>query len=178
MKKLIICFVTFFILPVRAEIVEMDKTKELFIDEMGLYRYSRAEEIYKKNCLDSSTEAVRKKCLESEKAIWERGKTQEEIKKQGTLFTGKIKTNSSGVEDYFYVIDGKKGKQIHLLLNNYYFENGELYDIKTEAPFTGEIVIGGVEGLAEDEKGPRYIAQQKYENGLPVGKPELFLIEK
>ena len=178
MKKGIIFLLMFLGLPVMAEIITVDKNNEIFIDEGGLYRYKRAEELYQKNCQDSLTEEVRKKCMAAEKAVWERGKTQEEIKKQGTLFTGKIKVHSKKGDSYFYIKDGKKGEQIHLLLKRYYFENGVLNDIKTEAPLTGEIVIGGVEGLSADENIPRYIVQQKYENGLPVGMPQLVLIEE
>ncbi len=167
----------FFIGPVFAEIADMDVNKELFIDEAGLYRYRRAEEMYQKNCHDSPTEEIRSKCMAAEKAVWARGKTQEEIRRQGTLFSGKLKEHFKGKDKYFYVKDGKKAEQIRLLLNRYYFENGILYDIKTEAPFTGEIVIGGVEGLSADEKSPRFIAQQKYENGVPVGAPGLVSVE-
>ena len=65
-----------------------------------------------------------------------------------------------------------------MLFKRYYFENGVLYDIKAEEPFTGDIVIGGIEGLSADENTSRYIAKQKYENGLPVGIPQLVLIEE
>ncbi len=179
MKKIILFFVAFLTLPVRAEVIAWENNKELFIDEVGLYRYRRAEEIYRQNCHDSPTEEIRSKCMVAEKSAWERGKTPEEIQKQGTLFTGKIKIHSEkGKEAYFYVKEGKKENQIRLLLNRYYFENDLLYDIKTEFPFSGEIVIGGVEGLSSDEKTLRYIAQQKYEEGQSVGQPRLILVEE
>jgi len=178
MKKLIFALSLLFVGPVFAEVADMDANKELFIDKDGLYRYTRAEDVYQKNCHDSPTEEVRSKCMAAEKAVWARGKTPEEIKKQGTLFSGKLKEHFKGKEKYFYVKEGKKSEQINILLNEYYFENGLLYDIKTEEPFTGEIVIGGVEGLVvKGEKAPRYIAQQKYENGVPVGAPELVSVE-
>ena len=178
MRKGIIFLIMFLGLPVMAEIITVDKNNEIFVDEAGLYRYRRAEEIYQKNCQDSPTEEIRKKCMDAEKSVWERGKTQEEIKKQGTLFTGKIKVHSGKKEEYFYINNGQKGKQISLLFKRYYFENGVLYDIKAEEPFTGDIVIGGIEGLSADENTSRYIAKQKYENGLPVGIPQLVLIEE
>ncbi|MGN0919328.1 MAG: hypothetical protein ACI4OR_01010 [Alphaproteobacteria bacterium] len=178
MKKGIVFLVLFLGLPVLAEVVTLDKDSEIFMDEAGLYRYKRAEDVYQKNCQDSSTEEIKKRCLAAEKAVWERGKTPEEIKKQGSLFTGKIKVPSIKGDSYFYVKNGKKGEPIRLLLKRYYFENDSLHDIKTEAPFTGEIVIGGVESLSADEDAPRYIAQQKYENGRPIGNPELILIKE
>ena len=177
MKKLMFVLSLFFVYPVLAEVVDMDVNKELFIDKDGLYRYARAEDVYQKNCQDSPTAEIRSKCMAAEKAVWARGKTPEEIKRQGTLFSGKLKEHFNGKDKYFYVKNGQKGEQINLLLHRYYFENGLLYDIKTEEPFTGEIVIDGVEGLAPDGKFPRFIAQQKYENGVAVGMPELISVE-
>ena len=59
MKKGIIFLLMFLGLPVMAEIITVDKNNEIFIDEGGLYRYKRAEELYQKNCQDSLTEEVR-----------------------------------------------------------------------------------------------------------------------
>ena len=175
---MVIFLMVLFALPAKAEIVVLDgKNKELFIDESGFYRYVKAEDIFAKNCRDSSTEAIKKRCLKAEKNAWERGKSPDEIRRQGTLFSGKIVERLGNKNNYFYVKDGKKGEQINLVLNKYYFENGLLHDIKTEEPFSGEIVIGGVEGLSADGKSPRFIAQQRYENGLPVGEPELVSVE-
>ena len=101
------------------------------------------------------------------------------MEKEGTLFTGKIKEENS----YFNVIEGVKGEKIHLFLKHFYFERGDdqdiLYDIRTEEPYSGEIVIGGVERLSPGKgKGDRFIASQKYTNGLPDGNPTLQLVDE
>ena len=146
---------------------------ELFIDTSGLYRYRRAEEMYQDECNDIFAEEVRKKCLEAEQTRWKRNRTKEEVQKQGTLYTGKILVHSPKNKDaYYYVTDGKKGKKIDLIRDQYYFEKGLLYDIKTEEPVSDTIVIGGIEGLAPNKNAkPRFIIQQDYENGQPVGNP-------
>lgn len=176
MKKIIFVLLAFVSLSAGAEIIAMDaknSKNELFIDEAGLYRYKRAEEMYQNECRDIFSEEVRKKCLAAEKAVWEKNRTKEEVQKQGTLYTGKILIHSGKNRDaYFYVRDGKLGEKIDLIRDQYYFENGLLYDIKTEEPFTGDIVIGGVEGwAAKGEKAPRFVIQQNYEEGRPVGDP-------
>ena len=65
MRKGIIFLIMFLGLPVMAEIITVDKNNEIFVDEAGLYRYRRAEEIYQKNCQDSPTEEIRKKCIDA-----------------------------------------------------------------------------------------------------------------
>ena len=176
MKKIIFMCLALVSLSASAEIIAMDEKNpknELFIDEAGLYRFKRAEEMYKNECGDIFAEEVKKKCLEAEKLRWAKGRTPEEVNREGTLYTGKIVMHSPKNKDiYFYVENGKKGKQIDLTRDQFYFENGLLYDIKTEASFTGRIVIGGVEGLADKKEDmPRFIVQQAYEEGRPVGNP-------
>ena len=176
MKKIIFALLAFLSISASAEIIQMnpkDSKNELFIDTNGLYRYRRSEEIYQDECKDIFAQEARKKCLEAEKARWERDKTKEEVKRQGTLYTGKILVHSPKNKDtYYYVDNGKKGKKIDLIRDQYYFEKGLLYDIKTEEPISDTIVIGGIEGLAPAQKEkPRFIIQQDYENGQPSGNP-------
>ena len=176
MKKIIFVLMAFISLSAGGEIITMDAKSfknELFADEEGLLRYKKAEEMFQKECNDISIEEVKRKCMEAEKERWKKGKTAEEINKAGTLFTGKIQIPSGkGKDSYYYVNQGKQGEQIQLLSNHYYFENGLLYDIKTEEPFTGNLVIGGVEGWApKGEKAPRFVIQQNYEEGKVVGNP-------
>ena len=182
MKKIIFILLAFVSLSAGAEIITMDERSsknELFIDEAGLYRYKRAEEMYKNECSDISSEAVRKKCLAAEKAVWERNRAKEDVQKQGTLYTGKILVHSAKDKDaYYYINNGKKGKKIDLIRGQYYFEEGVLFDIKTEEPFTGDIVIGGVEGWAPTgEKAPRFVIQQNYDEGKIVGDPVVVPIQ-
>ena len=176
MKKIIFVLLFLISLSAGAEIIHMDaksSKNELFIDTSGLYRYRRAEEMYRDECNDIFAEEMKKKCLEAEQARWERNKTKEEVQKQGTLYTGKILVHSPKSKDaYYYVDNGRRGSKIDLIRDQFYFENGLLHDIKTEEPYTGGIVIGGVEGLApKKEQNPRFIIQQDYENGQPVGNP-------
>ena len=179
MKKMILILLALVSLSASAEVILMNprtpQKNELFIDDYGKYRYKRTEEMFKSECGDISVEEVRKKCLEAEKAKWERGKTKEEIGKDGKLFTGKIRIPTpTGKDTYFYVYQGKKDEQIKLELNRYYFENGVLYDIKTEEPVSDDIIIGGAEGLSSKKgNAPRFLIQQKYENGLSVGEPTI-----
>lgn len=178
MKKIIFILLTFISLSVPAEIIQMDErnpdSNELFLDKSGHYRYRSGKDIYQKACTDIYVYEIKKKCLEAEEASWKRKKTPEEIAKEGTLFTGKIKlVPKKGKPTYFYVNKGKQGKKIRLLLDQYYFEDGVLHDIETEEPFSGELVIGGVEGLSENKNGPRYIVKQRYEAGNPEGEPVL-----
>ena len=160
-----------------AEIITMDvknpKKNELFADENGLLRYRRAEEIFQEECSDISIEGAKRKCMEAEKERWKRGKTTEQINREGALFTGKIQISlGNGKDSYYYVNQGKQGNKIQLLLNHYYFEDGLLYDIKTEEPVSGDIVIGGVERPSNKiGQGERFVVQQNYEEGKPVGNP-------
>lgn len=176
MKKIIFILLAFVSLSAGAEIITMNEKSsknELFIDEVGLYRYKRAEEMYQNECSDIFSETARQKCLAAEKAVWERNRSKEDVQKQGTLYTGKILVHSGKNNgSYFYVNDGKLGEKIALIRDQYYFENGVLYDIKTEEPFTGSIVIGGAEGWApKGEKAPRFIIQQNYEEGKILENP-------
>ena len=176
MKKIIFVLLAFVSLSAGAEILTMNEKSsknELFIDEMGLYRYKRAEDMYKNECSDIYSEEVKKKCMAAERAVWEKSRTPEEIKKQGTLYTGKIQVYSAKEKGaYYYINNGKKGKKIDLIQDKYYFEGGLLYDIETEAPYSGDIVIGGVEGWApKGETAPRFVIQQNYEEGRPVWDP-------
>ena len=177
MKKIIFVLLAFVSLSAAAEVIRMDmknpQKNELFIDEYGKYRFRRAEDIFKNECGDSLVEEVRKKCLEAERERWARDKKPEEMNREGTLFTGKIQIPSgNGKDSYYYVNQGKKGDQIKLLLNHYYLENGLLYDIKTEEVISGDIVIGGVERpSSKNSQGERFIVQQNYEEGEPVGDP-------
>ena len=177
MKKIIFILLAFISLSAGAEIITMDeknpKSNRLFIDEKGFYRFKRAKDIYQKECEDISSEEVKRKCMEAEKAAWERGKTPEDIKKDGTLFTGKLQFITPRKKGgYFYVNQGKLGDKIHMFSNRYYFENGLLHDIKTEEPVSADIVIGGVEGLVPaNQNAPRFVIQQNYEEGKPVGDP-------
>ena len=169
MKKIIFVLLAFITLSATAEIVSMDeknpKNNRLFIDEKGLYRFKRAKDIYQKECEDIFSDEMKKKCLEAERAAWERDKTPDYIKKEGTLFTGKIQLfPKKGKEAYFYVREGRMGDKLRLFLNRYYFENGLLYDIETEEPVSAEIIIGGVEGLVPaNQNAPRFVIQQNYE---------------
>ena len=70
------------------------------------------------------------------------------------------------------------GYKIQLFLNQYYFESKNsqdlLYDIHTEMPYSGEIVIGDVEGLSRIKaNAPHFFVRQRYEEGIPVGEPTL-----
>ena len=189
MKKIIlICLLMIAVLPANATVVFMDKKEnpknELFIDESGLYRYIRAEDVYRRECQDAYPETSKKKCMESARASWEMGKTPDEIKKEGKLFTGKIRMPSAnGKEDYFYANEGIKGAKIQIFSKKYYFEKAPdgrdlLCDLTTEAPYTGAVPVGGVETLSSQKgKGRRFVAFQEYERGLPIGNPYLQLVD-
>ena len=183
MKKIIFIMLVFISLSASAETILMDprtpNKNKLFIDELGRYRYKRIEEMFKEECGDISVEEIRKKCLEAEKAKLERENIKEEIGNDGKLFTGKIKIPTpTGKDTYFYVYQGKKREEIHLELNRYYFENGVLYDIKTEAPVSDDVIFGGAEGLSSQKgKALRFLIQQKYENGLAVGDPVIVPVQ-
>ena len=189
MKKIIlICLALLAVFPAKAEIVFMDKKNnpknELFIDERGLYRYLRGRDVYEKECKGVFPEEVRKKCIASERATWEKGKTAAELKKEGTLFTGKIRMPSiNGKDIYFFVKEGEITSRVNLFSGRYYFDpdsdnKNVLYDITTEEPYSGSVVIGGVKGLTpEKEKAKRYIIQQDYEKGFPVGEPVLITVK-
>ena len=185
MKKILICLFILSVLPVRAEVVALTgKNDGLFLDGTGRYRYVRGEDIYQKGCNDIFSEAMKKKCLKAERTAWQKGKTVEEIQREGTLFTGKILlTSQNGEKNYFYVKDGQKGKEIELFFKYFYFEEEDgknlLYDIRTEAPYSGDVVIGGVEGISQEKgKEPRFIVNQEYRNGFPVGEPKVFPISQ
>ena len=184
MKKIIIVLSLFLSLPVGAEIAfigkKNDPNNNLFVDQKGHYRYLRGIDVYQKECKDIWVDTTRDRCLESERAAWERNKTPEDLKKEGTLFTGKIRVPSSKEGDiYFYVENGVKGNKIRLLLNRFYFEKGSnnkdtLFDIKTEEPYTGDVTIGTVDGLSAIQGSEEhFIVQQNYKKGLPNGKPKL-----
>ena len=183
MKKLVfICLLTS-IISAQAEILVMDDknplNNQLVIDKMGLYRYKSGKETYQKECEDIYVEDVKKKCMEAERAVWAKTRPLNELSKEGTLFTGKIKEG----ENYFYVTEGVKQQKVHLLRKHLYFERTDdqdiLYDIQTEEPYSGELVIGGVEALSvEKGKGDRFIAKQKYTQGLPDGNPTLWPVDK
>lgn len=184
MRKILFVFLIIWaIVPVQAEILVMDNknplNNKLFIDEGGLYRYKRGQDMYEKECQDIYSEEMKKKCMEAERAVWARKRPLNDVEKEGTLFTGKIKEENS----YFNVIEGVKGPEIHLLLKHLYFERGDdqdvLYDIRTEGPYSGKIVIGGVERLSPEKgKGDRFIASQKYTDGLPDGTPTLQMVDE
>ena len=168
-------------LSVQAEIVSLYGDKqEVFVDKKGLYRYMSGKNIYQKECNEIYQEEARRKCMEAEEASWRRSKTPEELQKEGTLFSGKIKTRNPQKQDvYFYVENGVRKKQIQLFLNRYYFEKNQdnqdvLYDIETELPYSGELVVGKAEIPLLMKKDPlSLIVRQKYEDGMPVGEPKI-----
>ena len=183
MKKIILICLAFTSLSAAAEIIQMDekntKNNRLFIDERGLYRYRRAKDIYEKECEDIFQDEIKKKCLEAERAAWEKDKNPEDVKREGSLFTGKILfVSPDEKKTYYYVNQGKLGKKIRFFSKYYYFENGLLYDIRTEKPYTGEMVIGGVKGLApSEEEAALFIVQQDYKEGRPFGEPKVVTVK-
>ena len=183
MKKIIlIVLCLLYTMPVMARIVLMDernsKKNELYVDEHGLYRYKKGEDIYKWDCMDVYQKDAKKKCMAARKAAQDELRSKAESQVDDTLFTGKIQVHPRKGEDtYFYVEDGVKGKQIYVQRQKYYFEKNEagkyvLYDLKDEAPFTGEMVLGTVAGLSPvPGYDTQFVVSQRYNAGLPVGDP-------
>ena len=177
---IILCFL--YAAPVMARVVLLDernsKKNELYVDEHGLYRYKKGEDIYKWDCMDVYQKEAKQKCMAARKAAQEELRSKAENQKDDTLFTGKIQVHPRKGEDtYFYVEDGVKGKQIYVLRGKYYFEKNQagkyvLYELATEEPFTGEIVLGSVAGLSPVPGfDTRFMVSQRYNAGLTVGDP-------
>ena len=183
MKKIILMSLCLLCsVPSFARVVVLDektpKKNELYVDENGLYRYKKGEDIYKWDCMDVYQKEAKKKCMESRKAVLEQLRAKAENQQDDTLFTGKIQIHPRKGEDtYFYVEDGVRGKQINVFRRQYYFEKDSagkyvLYDLTDEEPYNGEMLLGSVNGLSPI-KGyeSRFVVSQKYEDGLAVGNP-------
>lgn len=183
MKKLILLILCFlYTLPTMAHIVLLDeknkKQNELYVDEHGLYRYKKGEELFKWDCIDVYQKEAKKKCMEAKKKAMDEMRSKAENQQDDTLFTGKIQVRSrKGEDSYFYVEDGVKGKQIYVLRGKYYFEKNQagkyiLYDLTDEQPFTGELVLGSVVGLSPVPGfDTHFVVSQRYNAGVPVGDP-------
>jgi hypothetical protein len=183
MKKIILmslcllCSVSSF-----ARVVVLDeknsKKNELYVDEHGLYRYKKGEDIYKWECMDIYQKEAKKKCMEARKLALESLRSKAENQQDDTLFTGKIQIRPRKGEDtYYYVEDGVRGKEINVLRKQYYFEKNTagkyvLFDLTTEEPYTGDMTLGSVVGLSPIVgHESRFLITQKYANGLPDGNP-------
>ena len=183
MKKIILmvlcllCSVSSF-----ARVVVLDeknsKKNELYVDENGLYRYKKGEDIYKWECMDIYQKEAKKKCMQARKAALDELRAKAENQQDDTLFTGKIQIHPRKGEDtYYYVEDGVRGKEINVLRKQYYFEKNTagkyvLFDLTDEEPYTGDMTLGSVVGLSPIiGHESRFIVSQKYENGLAVGNP-------
>lgn len=183
MKKIfLITLCLLYTMPTMARVVLMDernsKKNELYVDEHGLYRYKKGEDIYKWDCMDVYQKEAKQKCMAARKAAQEELRSKAENQQDDTLFTGKIQVHPRRGEDsYFYVEDGVKGKQIYVLRGKYYFEKNQagkyvLYELGTEEPFTGEIVLGNVAGLSPVPGfDTQFMVTQRYNAGLTVGDP-------
>jgi len=183
MKKILLMALCFlYTVPVMARIAVMDeknkKQNELYVDEHGLYRYKKGEDIYKWDCMDVYQKEAKKKCMDARKAIQDEMRVRAENQVDDTLFTGKIRVHSrKGEDSYFYVEDGVKGKQIYVQRQKYYYEKNQagkyvLYDLTDEKPYTGELVLGTVAGLSPvPGYDTRFVVSQRYNAGLPVGDP-------
>ena len=183
MKKIILMTLCFlYVAPVAARVVLMDeknsKKNELYVDENGLYRYKKGEDIYKWDCVDVYQKEAKKKCMAARKIAIEGLRAKAEKQMDDTLFSGKIQVHPRKGEDtYFYVEDGVKGKQIYVQRQKYYFEKNQagkyvLYDLTDEQPFTGDIVLGSVSGLSPVPGfDTQFMVSQRYNAGLPVGDP-------
>ncbi len=188
MKKIwILILCVFYMVPAVARIVVLDernaKKNELYVDEHGLYRYRKGEDVYKWDCMDVYQPEMKKKCMQARKVALDQMRSKVENDNDETLFTGKIQVHPRKGEDtYFYVEDGVKGKQIYVLRGQYYFEKNQagkyvLYELSTEEPFTGEITLGTVAGLSPVPGfDTQFVVTQRYNAGLPVGDPASKLI--
>ena len=181
-KIILIALCLLYTAPTLARIVLLDeknrKQNELYIDEHGLYRYKKGEDIYKWDCMDVYQKEAKKKCMAARKAVQDEMRAKAENQADDTLFSGKIQIHPRKGEDtYFYVEDGVKGKQIYVQRQKYYFEKNQagkyvLYDLTDENPFTGELVLGTVAGLSPVPGfDTRFVVSQRYNAGLPVGDP-------
>lgn len=183
MKKIILMVMCLlYMVPAMARVVVMDernsKKNELYVDENGLYRYRKGEDIYKWDCVDVYQVEAKKKCMAARKKAQDELRSKAENQQDDTLFTGKIQVHTrKGGDIYFYVEDGIKGKQIYVLRDKYYFEKNQagkyvLYELATEEPFTGEIVLGSVAGLSPVPGfDTQFMVSQRYNAGLAVGDP-------
>lgn len=181
-KIILITLCLLYAAPTMARVVVLDEKNkrqhELYVDENGLYRYKKSEEIYKWECMDVYQPEAKKRCMEAKSVVQEQLRSKAEKQQDDTLFTGKIQIRSrKGEDSYFYVEDGIKGKQIYVLRQQYYFEKNAagkyvLYDLTDEKPFTGEITLGTVAGLSPmPGYEAHFVIYQRYNAGLPVGDP-------